>query len=191
MIAYLFTFFKQKILTFLPRGYILIKQLIINRLNYIGRCDVTENKISSAVNIMIKTDRIHKQLLDATVTRIGIHRTQHRILMHIARNNRLDSQKSLAEHIGITPAAITGALKKLERDGYIKRKQGSDNRYNEVEITEAGKKVVNETHALFSSADMSLFEGFSDEELDGYISYLEKIYANIKKKLSDLPGGGT
>ena len=130
---------------------------------------MTEAKISSAVNIMIRTDRLHKHLLDNTVSAIGIHRTQHRILMHIARNNKLVSQKSLAEHIGITPAAITVALKKLEKDGYIKRKQGTDNRFREVEITDAGKKVVSETRELFLKADTSLFENFSDEELEGYV----------------------
>ena len=151
---------------------------------------MTEAKISSAVNIMIKTDRLHKQLLDNTVSGIGIHRSQHRILMHIARNNKLVSQKSLAEHMGITPAAITVALKKLEKDGYIKRKQGEDNRFREVEITEAGKRVVNETRELFSKADTSLFENFSDEELEGYVMSLEKINANIRKQLPNCNEGG-
>lgn len=144
---------------------------------------MTESKISSAVNTMIQTDRMHKHLLDTTVSSIGIHRTHHRILMYIARNNRLDSQKALADHIGVSPAAITGALKKLERDGYVKRVQGSDNRYNEVEITEAGKKVVEDSRALFTSVDMSLFDGFTEEELDEYIAILGKIQCNIKKRL--------
>ena len=144
---------------------------------------MTESKISSAVNTMIQTDRMHKHLLDTTVSSIGIHRTHHRILMYIARNNRLDSQKALADHIGVSPAAITGGLKKLERDGYVKRVQGSDNRYNEVEITEAGKKVVEDSRALFTSVDMSLFDGFTEEELDEYIAILGKIQCNIKKRL--------
>ena len=139
-------------------------------------------KISSAVNIMIQTDRMHKQLLEAKVSKIGLHRTQHRVLMHIARHGKLLSQKSLAEHIGITPAAITGLLKKLEHDGYIERVQGDDNRYNEVKVTELGRKVVEDSKLLFLSLDTSLFEGFSDSELDGYIAYLEKIQKNIKEK---------
>ena len=142
---------------------------------------MNESKIFSAVNTMIRTDRMHKHLLDSNVGKIGIHRTQHRILMYISRNNKLGSQKSLAEHIGISAAAITGALKKLEQDGYIKRAQGSDNRYNEVQITDLGKKAVEDTRALFSELDTSLFEGFSDDELDGYIYYLEKIQNNINK----------
>ena len=142
---------------------------------------MNENRIFSAVNTMIKTDRMHKHLLDSNVGKIGIHRTQHRILMYISRNNKLGSQKSLAEHLGVSAAAITGALKKLECDGYIKRAQGSDNRFNEFEITDLGKKAVEDTKQLFSALDTSLFEGFTDEELDGYIYYLEKIQKNINK----------
>lgn len=144
---------------------------------------MNESKISSAVNTMIQTDRMHKHLLDSTVSSIGIHRTHHRILVYIARNNPLKSQKALADHIGISPAAITGALKKLESDGYIKRVQGSDNRFNEVEITDTGKALLDSTRALFLSVDTSLFEGFSEAELDGYIAILEKIQYNIKKRL--------
>ncbi len=132
---------------------------------------------------MIQTERMHKHLLDSTVSSIGIHRTHHRILIYIARNNPLDSQKALADHIGISPAAITGALKKLEKDGYVKRVQGSDNRFNTVEITEEGKKLLENTRTLFMAVDTTLFEGFSDDELDGYISMLEKIQCNIKKRL--------
>ena len=150
---------------------------------------MTDNKIFNAVNIMIQTNRMHRHLIDSMVSEIGIHRTHHRILMHIALNDKLDSQKSLAEHIGVTPAAITFALKKLESDGYIKRAQGSDNRFNEIVITDLGKEVVQNTRALFSEIDTSLFEGFSEEELDGYIAYHEKIQNNIKNSLpSNLEG---
>ena len=132
---------------------------------------------------MIKTDRMHKHLLESEVSKIGLHRTQHRILMHIARHGKLLSQKSLAEHIGITPAAVTGLLKKLEQDGYIERVQGDDNRYNEVKVTELGKRVVEDSFKMFSQLDTSLFEGFSDSELDGYIRCLTKIQENIRKRI--------
>ena len=147
---------------------------------------MNEEKISSAVNIMIQTDRMHKHLLESNVSKIGIHRTQHRVLMHIARHGKLTSQKSLADHIGITPAAITGVLKKLESDGLIERVQGSDNRYNEVKVTELGRSIVEESFRMFLRLDTSLFECFSDSELDGYISYLEKIQNNIKKNIDNL-----
>ena len=126
---------------------------------------------------------MHKHLLDSQVSRIGIHRTQHIILMHISRRGKLPSQTELADHLNITPAAVTGALKRLESDGYIVRKLGNDNRYNEVTITKSGLDLVEYTETIFSEIDRSLFNGFSDEELELYINFLDKIQKNISARM--------
>ena len=101
--------------------------------------------------------------------------------MHLARDGMLPSQKELADRLDITPAAVTGALKKIEQDGYIKRSLGHDTRFNEIKITEKGRALVELTKVTFSKADASMFDGFTDEELDTYISCLEKLQENIKK----------
>lgn len=139
-----------------------------------------EKRIHEAVDVMIHTERMHKLAIDSKAQEIGIHRTQHRILMHLARRGSLPSQKELAEHLGVSAAAVTGALKRIERDGYIKRSLGQDNRYNELTITEKGREIVEKTKKLFSETDISLFDGFTDEEIEAYISCLKKIQQNIK-----------
>jgi len=146
---------------------------------------MNEEKISSAVNIMIQTDRMHKHLLDTNVSKIGLHRTQHRILMHLSRDGMLPSQKELADRLDITPAAVTIALKKVENAGYVERSLGHDTRYNELKITEKGRVLVNRTRELFFEADTAMFEGFSDEELETYVSFLEKIQNNIQKQSTE------
>ena len=138
-----------------------------------------ENR-NRAVEMMIQTDHMHRSMIENRAKEIGLHRTQHRILMHLARHGRLPSQKELAEHLNITPAAVTIALKKIEKDGYIERKLGQDNRYNELIITEKGREIVKMTKRLFTEADVSMFLGFSDEELAMYISFLEKMQENIR-----------
>lgn len=143
---------------------------------------MSESKLSKAINMMIKTDHMHRALIDSRVGVLGIHRTQHRILMHLARHDSLPSQKELAKHLDVTPAAVTGALKKIEQDGYVEVTLGHDNRYNELRITEKGRALVDHTRMLFSEADSSMFEGFSDDELDLYISFLEKLQINMKKQ---------
>lgn len=142
---------------------------------------MSETKLMRAIEMMIKTDKMHRFMIDSRVKQIGIHRTQHRILMHLARDGMLPSQKELADRLDITPAAVTGALKKIEQDGYIKRSLGHDTRFNEIKITEKGRALVELTKVTFSKADASMFEGFTDEELDTYISCLEKLQENIKK----------
>ena len=143
---------------------------------------MSENKLSRAIEMMIKTDHMHRALIDSRAGSLGIHRTQHRILMHLARHGKLPSQKDLARHLDVTPAAVTCALKKIEKDGYIERTLGHDNRYNEIQITEKGRALVQQTRTMFSEVDESMFVGFSDDELETYISCLEKLQANIRKE---------
>ena len=141
-----------------------------------------EKNLFRAIDVMIRTNHMNKALIDSRVRTLGIHRTQHRILMHLARHERLPSQKELAEHLDITPAAVTCALKKIENDGYIERTLGHDNRYNELRITEKGRALVTQTKELFCEADSAMFEDFSDEELEIYIRCMEKLQANIRKQ---------
>ncbi len=133
-----------------------------------------------AVEMMIQTEHMHRTMIESRAKEIGLHRTQHRILMHLARLGRLPSQKELAEHLNITPAAVTIALKKIEQDGYVERTLGQDNRYNELCITEKGREIVKKTRRLFSEADAAMFSGFSESELRTYVSFLEKMQESIR-----------
>ena len=139
-----------------------------------------EEKFFQATRKMIKINRKHKCFLDSKVSSFGLHTTQHRVLMHIARTGNLLSQKELALHLDITPAAVTQILQKLELDGYIERKLGSDNRFNEIKITDLGKDIVEKTKKVFSSIDKSLFKDFTDEEMDTFIEFLVRIDNNME-----------
>jgi DNA-binding MarR family transcriptional regulator len=142
---------------------------------------MNEQKLERAVELMIHTKHMHKTLLESRLKVTGLYGTQHRILMHLACHCKLQSQKELADHLQITPAAVTGALKKLESDGYIEKTLGHDNRFNEIEITEKGLAVVERSKEIFITTDKSLFIGFTNNELDMYILCLEKLKKNIKK----------
>ena len=141
-----------------------------------------ESKVSEAVCMMMKTGRMHKALLDSRVSSLGIHRTQHMILMQLDGQDKLPSQKELAKRLDVTPAAVTGAIKKMEKDGYVERTLGHDNRFIELRITEQGRELVRRSYKLFCEADELMFAGFSQSELDAYISCLAKLQANIKKQ---------
>lgn len=147
---------------------------------------MSNSKLSCAIEMMMKINKAHRGMIEQQAKEIGIHRTQHRILMHLARDGTLPSQKELAERLEITPAAVTIALKKIENDGYVERTLGQDTRYNEIKITEKGRTLVNRTRELFSEVDTAMFEGFTDDELDLYIACLEKIQGNIQKQTKEL-----
>lgn len=139
-----------------------------------------DDKIFLAMRKMIKIQKKHKSSIESKVSSFGIHTTQHRVLMHLSRKGNLLSQKEIASHFGITPAAVTQILNKLECDGYIERHLGEDNRFNEINITELGQKIVEKTKTIFSEIDTNLFRGFSEEEMDALIAFLDRIIMNTE-----------
>ena len=143
---------------------------------------MSNSKLSLAIETMMKVNKMHRAMMDLRVKEIGIHRTQHRILMHLARDGMLPSQKELAAKLDITPAAVTVALRKIEQNGYIERTLGHDTRYNELKITPKGRAVADRTRELFTAADTAMFDGFSEQELESYIACLEKMKNNIEKQ---------
>ena len=141
-----------------------------------------EEKYLLAMRSMIKIQKRHKSFVDSKVSVFGLHTTHHRVLMHLSRKGNVLSQKELAVHLEITPAAVTGILQKLELDGYIERNLGEDNRFNEIKITETGKAIVNKTRMIFSDIDKSLFKNFSEEEMDAFLAFLARVNDNIERE---------
>ncbi len=145
---------------------------------------MTEEQIHMVVGDMMRTTHMHKKVIDTVVVNnIGIHRIRHQVLMKLARADKFKSQKEIAEHLGITQAAMTGALSKLEKDGLILRTAGKDNRFNEISITDKGREIVQLTKKHFTNVDSYAFEGISDEDIGVFVSCLSRVRANLEKFL--------
>lgn len=126
-------------------------------------------------------NRIHRSLAGAKMSVTGIHRSQHMILMYLFRCKDKVSQKDIAEHFEISPAAVTASIKKLEKGGYISRcSSKSDNRFNEIELTEKGKEVVDYSFNSFDEIDNKSFKGISKQEKETLVVLLDKIILNLK-----------
>ena len=124
-----------------------------------------DNEIINVIRQMISVNRMHKRAIETVVDDIGIHRSKHQVLMKLAKRETVRSQKEIAEELGITQAAMTVSLSKLERDGLIARTTGKDNRYNEISITEKGREIVEKSREYFTLIDRKTLAGLTQEEL--------------------------
>ena len=148
--------------------------------------NITEEKYRAIMGKLMSIMRDHKSVVDWFVNETKLHKSQHRLLMTLARLGNNVSQRDLAETLNITPAAVAVTLKKLEKNGLVGRKMAEkDNRYNEVVLTEKGKKIVKESYKVFKYADEKMFDGFSMEELDAFEGYLNRIKDNLAKKMEE------
>ena len=140
-------------------------------------------KYRSIMSKVMSIMRDHKKMIDLYVGETKLHKSQHKMLMILSHMVKNVSQRDLAERLNITPAAVAVTLKKLEKEGLVERTVAEkDNRYNEVVLTDKGKKIVKESRKVFQVADEKMFRGFSEEELDVLESYMIRIKENINKE---------
>lgn len=130
---------------------------------------------------MIQVDRLHRSIFEKMHSAFGIHRSQHRLLMYISRKDVCPSQKDIAEHFDISPAAVAVSLKKLEDSGYIVRESlENDNRFNRITLTEKGKKVVEKSEDFFAESDFAMFSDFTEKDYENLTDCLEKMMRGLK-----------
>lgn len=137
---------------------------------------------SMIIKKFICTDRLHKACVDRMISKIGLHRSQHMMLMFLARHGECLSQKQISEMAEISPAAVAVTLKKLENGGYIEKKaDDTDGRFNKISITDSGRKIVEKSREIFLFVDGKMCEGLTEEELATFEKCLDKMGENIKK----------
>lgn len=140
-----------------------------------------EELYRQAVGLFMQTDKLHRKVIDKHISVLGIHRSQHIMLMTLARFERAVSQKELAAKLQISTAAAAVSLRKLESGGYIERISSKvDLRYNEVSITKKGLDIVKRSKEIFNSVDKIMTNGINDDELSSFIETVTKMKANLK-----------
>lgn len=138
-------------------------------------------KVEDIACSVIRVANKHKKICESKMNNenIDIHPAQHRILMVLSSNGKLN-QKDLASFLQVSPATITISIKKLVKDGYIsKESMESDNRYNLLQITEKGREVITKSNEIFTSIENMMFSDFSEQEKNLFWSMLERIAKNL------------
>ena len=141
---------------------------------------------------LFRIDRYHKTLIDAQVSRLGIHRSQLQMLMHLHFCKEVPTQEKIAKTMEISPAAVAATLKKMEAAGLVERGVRKENgREKEVRLTPEGEEIVNISFELFDAADNVIADGFSDKELDNLEKYLDRVTDNLKNAAPPPSEGNT
>lgn len=141
--------------------------------------DFEENMKTSSL-LFRRTDCLHRRIFEKkVVTSLGIHRSQHMLLMCLADNDGI-SQKAIAHQMKISPAAVAVTIKKLESGGFIERQNSADDgRQNIIALTEKGSAVIEKTRLIFTDIDKHMISGISKHELRLFASCLERMYKNL------------
>lgn len=126
--------------------------------------------------------RMQHRIIEARVRSLGIHPSQHVLLMHLSQMGRFPSQAQIAEELDISPASVARTLKRLETGGYIER-CGSDvdGRRNEIAISKKGEEMIRRSREIFSVLEADSFADFSPEELEQMEALMQKMMNNLRR----------
>lgn len=109
-----------------------------------------------------------------------LNRSQASILFTLHQRSSM-SQKDLAESLNMTPPSITSAIRKMEKDGYISRKQDeSDQRVMRLALTEKGESCIQNVKKVAEEMRELIFRGMSPEEIILFRRLLIQINDNLE-----------
>jgi DNA-binding MarR family transcriptional regulator len=127
----------------------------------------------------------------------GIHRTDLTLLDALQLGGRMAAGE-LARRAGLSPAAVTAALDRLERAGYVRRvRDQGDRRRVLVEVTAKMLETAEEVYGPLAARSAELLSGLTDDQLRAMIGVLERGAAMqvehagvLRDRLSAEPGAG-
>lgn len=91
------------------------------------------------------------------------------------------TQKELAEVKNLNTATITRALDRLEKKGFVSRKNDiKDKRKNNIELTEKGMQIVSEILIKHDEFKNAIFREFDDEDYLQFVKYLNMLSESLE-----------
>jgi DNA-binding MarR family transcriptional regulator len=106
---------------------------------------------------------------------IGLHQAQALILFQLWQEDGI-SQRVLAQALHIRPPTATNTLKRMERDGWIKRRRKeSDQRIVQVYLTEKARRLRREARASFRELDVEMTSILTEQECETLREALLKV----------------
>ncbi|MES2627271.1 MAG: MarR family transcriptional regulator [Pseudomonadota bacterium] len=126
--------------------------------------------------------RMMRWEFDRRAQTVGLTRSQWFVLAFLLREDGVQQQR-LAELMELTPITMTGLLDRLERDGWVERRQDpEDRRAKRIFMTKKVLPVLKKIKALGKEVRKCAVAGLSEQEQEQLISLLLKVRSNLCTK---------
>ena len=128
---------------------------------------------------------MHRQYHQIANDKVGIRHGQGKILMILTREDGI-GQKELAERLQIRAATLSELLDKMQKNGWIVRKNNEhDRRKINIHITEEGKAVSEQNREARNEMAEKMFGVLSDAEKETLKKLFERLDESLQQNGSD------
>lgn len=125
--------------------------------------------------------RMLRNMFDRKAVTLGVTRSQWSMIGVISNHPGL-TQRSIAEHLELSEASAGRLIDRLCDEGLIERRERrGDRRARAVYLTEEALPIQEQLCAVAAAAEQRLFAGFSDEEIEQVLGYLDRLYRNASR----------
>ncbi len=126
---------------------------------------------------------LHEAFAEA---QLDLSKEQMIVLKKLHYNDGLN-QNELALLTFRDKSSLARLLVKMEKKGYLKRKQSSeDKRINEVYITPVGREVLKKTRPIIQQLLQQMETDVTSSEIQQVIQILKKVQLNLTTKIASL-----
>ena len=122
----------------------------------------------------------HRSIIDVRFREKGLYFGQPPILKYLSEHKNA-TQKEIAEFLHVSAPSVATSLKRMEEAGMVVRvEHKKDARRNSIMLTKKGKELVKYADNLFLRVDDVAYKGFSPDEMDTLVEFLERMNNNLK-----------
>lgn len=144
------------------------------------------NTLTKIATIDKKIANLHNKCSAKLLISEDVHFSQLPILFSLLHLGDC-TQCQIAEDLGISYPSVAVSLKRLEKNGYIRRTASEkDLRYNKVSLTEKGKNSAEQARDTLEKIVQQKFAGFSEEEQMLLFEFLSRMEQNLRNYLTTL-----
>lgn len=124
--------------------------------------------------------RLFAQGLQERIKSLDLAPAQFMTLLELWNKDGL-SQKELIKRINVEQATMANTIRRMERDGLITRKQNpTDARSHTIFLTKRAKQIEQAAVEAAYSQNAVALEGFSQQEHEQFLEFMQKIIENMK-----------
>ncbi len=128
---------------------------------------------------LAKVCRAHRGDVGELLAEVGLHVGQEMVLIELWEQDGLRGGE-LAERLGVEPPTVTRMLRRLEKCGFVKRRQDPcDARSFRVYLTGKGRSLEGPVARCWERVEETAFAGMSVGERRTFRRLLTKVRANI------------
>lgn len=138
-----------------------------------------KGQIAPRVGMVARLERIN---FNRAVAEEGLFAGQHKIIMFLKYQGSATIGE-IAKETGTKPSTISVSVKRMEKAGFVKRRQSkADGRITEILLTPKGQAVPENIHHKMEAEEKMLTNGLTEDEINILSDLLDKIIENFNTK---------